>query len=373
ISIDHAIFIEGSPVRARMEHFGALVDGIDIISLGASEGNSVLKLANGVTVHPIASNSKIAAGWTAIRMAKKLARENTVVVSQDPFELGLIGVVASWLTRRPLNVQVHIDFFNPYFRQESLRQRFQALIAPISLFRAASIRAVSGKIATYLRDSLDISASKITIAPIFVDMQKVQTMPTSVDLHALYPQYDWIVLVAARYVRQKNIRLAIEAFELFRESHPKAGLVIAGRGREEQAIRDMIVDRSLERSVQLGSWSDQFVSCMRTSDVFVMSSDYEGWGMTVVEAAACGKPIIMTDVGCAGEFIVSEKNGLVVPPRDPAALSAALEHYYVNRAFALNMGKAALRDASTYMTVDENDQLALASWQHAIEAASSSS
>ena len=360
-SVDRGILVEGSNVRKRMEHYGRLVQGIDIFVLGADTDKSV-QLENSVSVHAISGN-KVNAAVKAIRLARRLIQTTTIITVQDPFELGLLGVLASWLTSQPLNVQVHIDFFSPYFSQESLRQRFQAFLAPFILRRAASIRVVSQKIATYLRDSLGIDPSKIIIAPIFVDVESVRNGPVTIDLHAKYPQFDWIILVACRYVKQKNIPLAIEAFTGFKMIHPKAGLVIVGSGPEEDEIKESIAELGLKESVILGSWTSEFSSLMKTCDAFLMSSDYEGWGMTIIEAAAVGKPIIMTDVGCAGEFLINEKNGLVVETRDPEAIIEALENLYNNRAFATNLGQEAKRQADTYMTREESDMLMLKSWE----------
>lgn len=362
LSTDRSIFEEGSAVAARMEHFGALVSGMDIISFGANFGPQTLKLKNGVAVHR-AEGPKLAAAWRALRLARSLARRETIIVSQDPFELGVIGVLASWITRRPLHIQVHIDFMSPYFRKESWRQRFQAILAVFTLSRARSIRTVSAKIAAYIHDEIGIAARKITIAPIFVDHKAVIEKPVTVNLREKFPQFDWIVLVACRLVKQKNVPLAIEAFDLFRKAHPKAGLIVVGAGPEEEAIKELIGERDLAGAVKMGNWTREFASCMKTSDVFLLSSDYEGWAMTVVEAAALGKPIVMTDVGCAGEFLMNQKNGAVVPVRDRRAMADALEKYYANRAFAKNMAQAAERDAATYMTEDESDRLMLRSWE----------
>src|SRR5689334_10431451 len=129
LSVDRAVLTPGSSVQKRMEHFGTLANGIDVIVLGAVAGD-VLQLQNNVRVHGVTGSFKIGAGIAAIKLAKELAGPQSLFVTQDPFELGVLGVIASWLTRRPLNVQVHIDFFSPYFRQESIRLRFQAIIAP---------------------------------------------------------------------------------------------------------------------------------------------------------------------------------------------------------------------------------------------------
>ena len=150
ISVDRGVLVEGSAVRARMEHFGSLADGIDIVTLRA-DLSTPLKLKNNVTVYGVSGRSKMGAALKALRLIKQLVGQHTIIATQDPFKLGAIGLLVSWRTDRPLHVQVHIDFFSPYFRQESLRQRFQTLLAPFVLARAASLKVVSANIATFIR------------------------------------------------------------------------------------------------------------------------------------------------------------------------------------------------------------------------------
>ncbi len=364
LSIDHNLLNRESATSLRMSHYGTYVGEIDVILVGAS-GES-LNLSQNVRVYPVAGTNKASSSFKALSLARQLVKSDTVIVVQDPFEMGLWGLVVSWITKCPLNVQIHIDFFSPYFRRQSVRQYLQSMIAPFVLRRADSVRAVSGKIAEYLKDELGVDAKKITIAPVFVDLNIIKNKSVTIDLHSKFPQFDWIILVACRYVKQKNIPLAIEAFEIFKKTHPKAGLVIAGSGPEESTIKEIVVEKDLEESVKIGSWADEFASCMKTCDTFLLSSDYEGWGMTVIEAASLGKPVIMTDVGCANEFLIHEKDGLIVPTRDPEALAVAMSKYYDNRAFAKNMGLAAERSASTYMTMEENDMLMKKSWESAV-------
>lgn len=364
LSIDKSIEKTGTSVRGRMEHYGSLVEGIDIILLGATTQYPIM-LQNGVVVHPIVSRSKLISVCKAIFVARRLAKKTSIVTVQDPFELGLIGFIISCLTFVPLSVQVHIDFFSPYFKGESIRQNIQARIAPFVLRRATSIRVVSQKIATYIHDTIGIDAKKIVIAPVFVDASKTKMVSVSTDLHKQYPEFEWIVLVASRFVPQKNIPLAIEAFDEFRKQHQKVGMIIIGSGPSESVIQRCITDRNLGSVVKVdSSLSTQFISCMKTSDVFVLSSDYEGWGMTIIEVASVGTPVIMTRVGCADEFIVHEKNGLIVPVRDRGALTAALEKYYSDRSFASRIRERAAADAQTYMTLGESDLLQKKVWEY---------
>jgi len=363
-SIDHNILDRDSAVAKRMANYGSLVDKLDIILFRAKKDEAVT-LTDKVTVHAISGNIPYLI-FKAISIVRNIALKDTIISVQDPFDLGLIGLVASKMSKLPLHIQVHIDFFSPYFKAESLRQRFQAVLAPFILRRAAGIRAVSKKIADYLVHTMNIPASHIGIAPVFVDPESVRQAVTTVDLHNLYPEFEWIALVASRHVKQKNNPFAIAAFEEFAKTHPKAGLVIAGSGPETPHIKDLIEEKGLQNIVKIGDWSKEFISCMRTADAFILSSDYEGWGMTVIEASLLSRPVVMTNVGCAGEFLINETNGLIVPVRDVTALVAAMGRYCDSRAFALNMAKNAERDSLSYLSREENNSLLLESWKRAL-------
>jgi glycosyltransferase involved in cell wall biosynthesis len=362
-STDRNVFKGASAVRERMERYGSYVDGIDIVIFGAL--GSAVSLANGVKVHPV-PGFKAIAFFRGIFLAKKIlktyAKDETIVSTQDPFELGLWGLVVSKIAGRPLHVQVHIDFFSPYFKTESFRQRFQAFLAPFILRRATAVRVVSKKIADYLEKNLKIDEKKIFIAPIAAT---AVTGAVTIDLHKEFPHFDFIVLVASRWVKQKNLPLAIEAFDLFAQHHPNAGLVIAGSGPEEAAIRALVEKKGLRDCVIIGSWTSEFASLMKTCDVFLLSSDYEGWDMTVVEAASCAKPIVMTDVGCASEFIHDGDNGLVVPVRDTVRMASALETIHSDRAFAARLGESARVRASSL--APSSDDLLVTSWKAAAQ------
>lgn len=372
ISIDSAILEKGSSARSRMEHYASLVDKLDIIALNASvdsqQSHLPIRFADNAFIYPIQKSWKLLALLKAFRVAIHLADHSTILSVQDPFELGIFGLLIRWKTKCALHVQVHIDFFSPYFAGESLRSRIQSIIAPYVLKRADGVRAVSSRIKKYLVSHLHIAEDRVIVVPVFVNIDSVREVSVTVDLHRIFPEFDWIVLVAARYVKQKNIPLAISAFGLFlrsveKEKGKNVGLVIAGSGPEEGYIRRLVEEKKMENQVKVGSWTSDFASCMKTCDVFLLSSDYEGWVRTVMEAASLGKPIIMTDVESSGEFIVNESNGLVVPLRDVNAMAAAMGRLYREPQFASGLGLAAQASVSVFSKRKDNDRLMIESWQ----------
>jgi len=343
LSTDENALDPKSATGERMKKYRALVDELRVVVVRAR--------------HPLASLSRVCSG-----MKKVDQSGDWIVTSQDPFELGIIALLISRWKKIPLHVQVHIDFFSPYFKKESFRQCFQAKIAPFVLRRADAIRAVSSKIAAYLENDLRIGKMNTLVAPIFVASTKIGATPVTIDLHKEFPQFKFIFLAASRFVKQKNIPFAISAFGKFASERKDVGFVIVGSGPEEKSLRSIISKEGLDSKIKIGLWKNEFFSCMKTADAFLLSSDYEGWGMTIVEAAAAGKPIIMTDVGCAGEFIHNGENGLIVPVRNENNFVLALNRIYTDKALRESLSRSATLSATRTPSSDEYEKLLLDSW-----------
>ena len=118
----------------------------------------------------------------------------------------------------------------------------------------------------------------------------------------------------------------------FKGGH-QAELRIGGDGPIRGSLARLASELGIASQVTfLGMLSrERVLEEMQQSDVFVLSSHYETFGVVLIEALACGKPVIAT--ACGGpESIVHSGNGLLVPPRDPAALGSALVQMQTNRA-----------------------------------------
>ncbi|MEA2432061.1 MAG: hypothetical protein QOI19_2534 [Thermoleophilaceae bacterium] len=123
---------------------------------------------------------------------------------------------------------------------------------------------------------------------------------------------------------QKAIDVLIDAFAQVRTRIPEAELVIAGYGPMEETWRAHAADLGLDRVHWLGMRSDQLV-VLGGLDVAVMSSDFEGTPLFAFECMASRTPMVATDVGGLRDIFADGVSGMLVPPRDPAAMAAAIE------------------------------------------------
>jgi glycosyltransferase involved in cell wall biosynthesis len=104
-----------------------------------------------------------------------------------------------------------------------------------------------------------------------------------------------------------------------------ARLTVLGGGVPQDEIRLAFPPVARERVTVVDRTSEEAVmAAYREHDVLAWPSTYEGFGMVLVEAMSQRLPVVATPVGCAATLVQHERTGLVVPPRDPAALASAL-------------------------------------------------
>lgn len=328
ISSDRKLFETESAVAARMRLYGGLVEELHVIvTAKRSLGFTDTKLSSEVFLYP--TNALMRAGHIvrALRIARTLARRGKkfdVVTAQDPFELGLAAFLIARMLHARLHLQIHTDFMSPYFMQGSFMNRMRVPLAKFLIRRADAIRVVSKRIKDSL-STFDFQLSTTAVLPIFVDIERIIRAPIQVSLKEKYPQFEKRILMASRWTPEKNIGLAIRAMGEIIKNHPRAGLVVIGSGTEEASLRKLVRELGVEKNVFFEEWQRDPISYYKTADLFLLTSNYEGYGMTVVEALAAGCPVVMTDVGCAGEVVHDGENGLVVPVADFPALVHTLD------------------------------------------------
>jgi len=327
ISSDRKVFEPGSAVRARLLQYGRLVDEINVIVFAnRSASFRTESFPPNIFLYPTNSLGKFSHIIFAIFCALKLKRRGVtvdVVTTQDPFETGLAGYIIARIFHARLHIQIHTDVMSAYFGDESLLNRVRVAVAKFLLPRADAVRVVSERIKKSIRNFVREGVS-ITVLPIFVETKNEHTQ-SAVDLKKKYSQFNKIVLVASRLAREKNIESVVEAMKVVLVAQPKAGLVIVGDGPEEERLNDLVAKLGLEKSVVFEGWQDDLSGYYKSADIFVLSSNYEGYGMTAVEALSAELPVVMTDVGCAGEIIKDRQNGLIVPVGALQALAEAIE------------------------------------------------
>lgn len=371
ISTDRNIFKEDSAVRVRQAEYGALFEELHIIVFTKTSAYlpKKVQIAPNTWVYGTHSVAKLFHISRAEKIAgsiivdRKMSSGNSVVTVQDPFETGLVGARLKKKFGLPLHVQIHTDFLSPHFSRQFFLNSFRVRMAKKLLPQADAVRVVSKKIA----DSLSVSAEvKLkpgivpTVLPIFVDINKFENSPATLDLKKKYSQFNFIILTASRLTTEKNIPLALEVFTKLVAIYPQIGLVIVGSGPEEVNLKWAAKQLGVEKSVIFEAWQNDLFSYYKTADLFLLTSNYEGYGLTLVEAVASRCPVVSTDVGIASELFdiaESSKNGSVCPIGGSECLFKSISQFIQNpdiRDKSVNeslgrLDRVLISDKSTYL------------------------
>ena len=360
ISTDKKILEQGSSVQKRMQEYGSLVDELDII-VCAKNGKQIV-LDNNVQVFPTNSKSKIFYFWDAVRVAKKNIQSDVdLVTTQDPFETGLAGWMISERLKAKLQLQIHTDFLSPHFISGSLKNRIRVILAKFLLPKADSIRVVSERIKQSLT-TYNLRLTTVSVLPIFVDVEKIKSSPINVDLDEKYPQFDFILLMTSRLEPEKNIELAINAMKDILKENSNAGLVIAGSGSLEKELKNHVQNLGLEDNVKFEGWVEDLSSFYKTADVFLNTSNYEGYGMTLIMSASADCPITTTNVGIVGESI-NKDNSLVFEVGDKKSLVDSISKLIENSSLAGSLSKRAQEAVSKLDSKEEHLKKYKQSWE----------
>ncbi len=191
--------------------------------------------------------------------------------------------------------------------------------------KADAIVAVSGGVARDL--SRYVGLSHASIHTIYNPVYSEELIQASYDTvaHPWFQDKEMpVVLSAGRLHEAKAFDVLIEAFALVRSRHP-AKLIILGEGPQRSRLENIIRSLGLEDQVQLPGFVDNPWKYMRQANVFVLSSKWEGLPGALIEAMACGTPVVATDCPSGPSEILEEgKWGRLVPVGDVTALRDAI-------------------------------------------------
>jgi glycosyltransferase involved in cell wall biosynthesis len=210
------------------------------------------------------------------------------------------------------------------WRGGGLKRLFRAMVSQYYR-RAERIIAISRGVAEDIAKlAPGAEAHTTTVYNAGVDERLNRLMARPLDTSETRPDAPLLV-ACGRLTEQKGFPYLLDAMALVRQKVPDAVLWILGEGPDRPALEQQIADLSLGDSVRLLGFRDNPYSYMASADLFVLSSIFEGFGNVVAEALACGTAVVATDCPYGpSEIITDGVSGLLVPPRDPAALAEAI-------------------------------------------------
>jgi L-malate glycosyltransferase len=308
------------------------------------DGELRRRASEGLELIPIAPRTEVdlTAAWRLGRVVKKLRPD--VVHAHDPHGIAMAALALSFAGGAPAPVLVasrRVDF---HLKGNSLsRWKYRQVDCFIAASEAIRQMLVADGIPT----------SRTVTVHEGIDVEHAEAAER-VNLHETFwlPHHAPIVGNVAALVPHKGQRYLVEAAHLVVQDVPDARFVILGEGELREHLERQVREYRLEKHVLLPGFRTDVLGCIKGFDLFVMSSVTEGLGTSLLDAMACGKPIVATDAGGIPEVVDHGVTGTIVPPRDPGGMARAIVDLLRDESRRQQMGQAGLARVKASFTVE---------------------
>lgn len=307
----------------------------------ASRGGRLMKDFNSLGIElktlPLKTKSEISLGCfiSYLSLSQFLKREKIDLIHANT---RISQVLASLLNRKfkiPYLVTIH-----GYFKAKWNRKLFPCW--------GSKIIAISNFVKKSLIQEFSLNEKEIEL--IYNGIDKDFPLNDNISLRAKYNISSQTVVIAsiARFSQIKGYQYLIPAFSILIKEGKDLILILAGSGREEKAIKNMIAKYEVREKTIILTDLVNAKQILSLVDIFVLPSLQEGLGISILEAMAAGKAIVATSVGGIPELIIDGENGLLVPAADIESLTNAIRHLIDNKEQRLFLGFQAQKSVEKF-------------------------
>ena len=337
LHIDTARTWRGGQNQVLVTVLGLRAAGHRTMLVAHANGALRRRAEEGLDFLPLAPRTEmdLAAAWRLSRVIKQLRPD--IIHAHDPHGVAMAAIALSMSTqpkRAPLVAARRVDFG---LKGNALsRWKYDQVDCFICSSEAIRKILIAG----------GVPAARAVTVHEGIDLAHVAAAPPA-DLHQelWLPHGAPIVGNVAALVPHKGQRHLIDAAALVVREVPDARFVIAGEGDLRASLEQQIKHLGLEKHVLLAGFRPDILSLHKAFDIFVMSSVTEGLGTSLLDAMACGRPIVATSAGGIPEVVDDGITGILVAPRDHAAMAAALVRLLKDDGLRARMGAAGLSAA----------------------------
>jgi glycosyltransferase involved in cell wall biosynthesis len=344
LHVDTARSWRGGQNQVLVTVLGLRAAGHRAMLVAHPDGELRRRAAEGLEFLPLAPRAEmdLSAAWRLSRVIKRVRPD--VVHAHDPHGVAMSALALSMSRepkRAPLVASRRVDF----------RLKGNALSRwkydQVDLFICASeaIRRI------LVADGVDPDRT-ITVHE-GIDLGRVAAAPPAPLHEELWlPHGSPIVGNVAALVPHKGQRHLVEAAAMVVREVPDARFVIAGEGELRESLEHQIKTHALEKHVILAGFRPDVLSLHKAFDIFVMSSVMEGLGTSLLDAMACGKPVVATTAGGMPEVVADGETGILVPPRDDRAMADAIIRLLKDASLRERMGAAGMSLANSRFSAE---------------------
>jgi len=276
-----------------------------------------------------------------IKMCILLWKEKPDIVHTHTPKAGLIGMMAAWIMRVPH--RLHTVAGLPLMESRGIKRNILMLIEKLTYTCATHVYPNSFGLETFIINKHLCNTNKLKVlgngSSNGIDTDYFQLTDGVEKQKALLQQKlgiqegDFIFVFVGRIVKDKGIDELLKAFEQLNWEIPCTKLILVGAFEEEL---DPVSDHSRRilkdnPAVISAGFQQDVRPFLALADCFVFPSYREGFPNVVMQAGAMGLPSIVSDINGCNEIVKTEKNGMIIPPKNTDALYTSMQEMYQNR------------------------------------------
>ena len=314
--------------------------GHEVTVICANEPNTKREeLIEGIKVKRLSYIGKIANTNITPKLPFEILKEDFEIVHTHlptPWSVDWSATISK-IKNRPLVLTYHNDIVGDGFANY-VAKFYNYTCLKLVLTRAAKIIITQPN---YLESSpyLKKYENKIEVIPNGVDIIKFKPIKIEKGENTLF-----FLSVLDEFHRYKGLDYLFEALKRVKKEIPNVRLIVGGKGKLLNYHKQKVISMGLQDNVEFAGFiaDEQIVEYYNKCDVFVLpslSAKQEGFGIVLLEAMACGRPVVSTEIVGVAEDIKERNAGRIVKPKDEKALAEAIIEILEDKNLARKMGK----------------------------------
>ncbi|MGB8658008.1 MAG: glycosyltransferase [Candidatus Zixiibacteriota bacterium] len=269
--------------------------------------------------------------WLLIRLFLLITREKVEIVHTHLVHASIIGRIAAKLAGVKTIITTRHYAYEQ--KEKSLIYWLERKTARFNRFTIA----VSQAVGDYLVRNENYNDQKVAVIHNAVDLKVFDSNATS-EISLSHDGY--LIASVGRLHPQKGYETLLKSMPQVVKEFPSVKLIIIGDGIQRKYLEELCFDLGISEHVTfLGrKTSTEVLGLLKNIDLFVLASNWEGFGIALIEAMALSKPVVATKVEGVCEIVEDGHTGFLVPPAQPQMLSWSIIQLLKNRPLAEKMG-----------------------------------
>ncbi|MBC8554277.1 MAG: glycosyltransferase [Candidatus Brocadiales bacterium] len=257
------------------------------------------------------------------------------IIHTHAYSAGTIGRVSAFLAGVPVIISHNQNVYDYYNKYYHFVERFLSYITD-------GIICVSDVVKKFANETQGIDTKKlVTIYNGIENLRSVSRKETSALRKELGIPIDHSVIgVIAQFSEKKGFGYLIRSASILLKCRKDVNFLLVGDGTIMGDMKQLCHNLKIEKNVIFAGERSDIPEMLSLIDIFVLPSIREGLPLAILEAMACGKPVIATNVGGVPEVVKNGINGILVQPQDPEALHGAMKELLNDAGKRERMGRA---------------------------------